>query len=124
MTILHVRTALSCKGKSQSLQNATDLARLENGRFGHELCSYRDALCANELGLQLRFTVFQEHLDDLPEIALKLVERLALRVSTWKPRNEANIQAGIRTTLNYGGECSHGWTVWRCSVRVNGHWDA
>ena len=80
---------------------------LRTGGLGTSLCSYRDALRPYKLGLQLRLAILQKHLDNLPEIALKLVERFALRVSARKTRNEANIQAGLGTTLNDGSECSH-----------------
>ena len=76
--ILHVRATLPREDEAEGFQDAADLARLENRRLGHGLRSYGDTLCAHELGLQIWFTVLQKHFDDLPEIALKLVQRLAL----------------------------------------------
>ena len=76
--ILHMRTALPSENEAEGLQDAADLARLENGWPGHGLRSYGDTLCAHELGLQIWFTVLQKHFDDLPEIALKLVQRFTL----------------------------------------------
>ena len=118
--ILHVRATLPCEGEAQRLQDTADLARFENGRLGHELCSYGDALSADKLRLQNWFAVLQEHLNDLSEITLKLVERLGLRVRAREAGNEADIKPGIGTTLNDCGKCSHGCdrrTVLRLSQR-------
>ena len=107
--ILHVRATLPCEGEAQRLQDTADLARFENGRLGHELCSYGDALSADKLRLQNWFAVLQEHLNDLSEITLKLVKRLALRVRAREAGNEADIKPGIGTTLNDCGKCFHGF---------------
>ena len=78
MAILHVRATLADHDKAQGVEDATNLAWLENGRSWHELRGDRNTLGADKLGVEIRFAVFQKHLDDLAEIALELVERLAL----------------------------------------------
>ncbi len=78
VAILHMRAALPGEGETQGLQDAADLARLENGWLGHQLRSHSDALCADELGLQIWFAVLQKHFDDLSQITLKLVEGFSL----------------------------------------------
>ena len=72
--ILHVRTALSDENKAHRLQDAADLARLENGRFGHELRRDGDALSANEFSFQVGLAVLQKHFDDLAEVTLELIK--------------------------------------------------
>ena len=122
--ILHVRTALPGENEAKRLQNATDLARLENRWLRHWLRSNGDALGADELRFKIRFPVLQKHLNHFPEIALKLIQRLPLRVSARKAGNESDIEPGIGTTLNDCGECSHdrhGRVASRLSQRVLSH---
>lgn len=70
MPVLHVRATLPGQDKAQRIEDATHLARLENGRPWYELRGDGDALGADELCLHLWFPVLQQHLDDLAEVAL------------------------------------------------------
>ena len=72
--ILQMRTSLPGENEAKRLQDATDLAWLENRWLRHWLRSYGDALCADELRFKIRLPVLQKHFDDFPEIALKLVK--------------------------------------------------
>jgi len=56
-----------------------------------------DFLNTDELRLQLRFAVLEQHADDLGQVPLQLVERFPLRVGTGEARNVANKQARVRT---------------------------
>ena len=107
--ILHVRPTLAGQDKTQRAEDSTHLAWFEYWRPRHELRGNRDALSANELGVQIRFAVFQEHFDHLAEIALQLVKRLPLGVGTGKTGYKADVKPRIRTTLNDCGKSFHGW---------------
>src|ERR1700693_5084240 len=102
-----MRPALPNEREAQRLQDAANLAGLEDRRFGHRLRRHSDALGANELGLQLGFAVLQKHLDHRAEIARKLIERFALRVGAGETGHETDVKTGIGATLNDSGEGFH-----------------
>jgi hypothetical protein len=54
-----------------------------------------DRLQPHELGLELRISVLEEHLDDLAEVALHLIRGVSLAVSTWPSRYPADEDPGI-----------------------------
>jgi hypothetical protein len=75
ITELQVRSALTDKLKTQW-----------SPRSGRQ----HDLLQANEIALQRRLAVFQQHGDHLLEVCLQFFEGLALAVSARKARNVAN----------------------------------
>ncbi|MDE0303571.1 MAG: hypothetical protein OXI87_01615 [Albidovulum sp.] len=107
MAELLVRASLPGFLETEGGENGNDFTRLENGAGGHWLSSYENDLRADRLGLRRRSTVVQEHWDDFPEIAIELVERLALAVRSGKARNMADIQTGVPAALDNGGESVH-----------------
>ncbi len=118
MPILHVRATLPSQDKTQGIQYATHLPGLQDRRPRHVLRGDRNTLRADELRVQIRLPVFQQHLDDLAEVALQLIERLALRVGAGKAGNVTDIQTCVRTTLDHGGKCSHARNVLQSAPRV------
>jgi hypothetical protein len=103
---LFVRTALADFLKAQPNKECHDLTRLEDRWLGHEL--RHDRLDADELGLKLRFAVFEEESNDLFQVSVELIERLGLAVSTREARDIPDVQAGIRITLHDCGIGLHG----------------
>jgi len=108
MAVLQVGAALADHDKTQGIEDATDLAWLENGSSRHELRSDGDALGADKLGVQIGLAVLQKHLNHFAEIALQLVERLALGMRTGKTGDGTNVKPGSRTTLDDRSESFHG----------------
>src|SRR5260221_6554180 len=108
MPILHVRTTLAGQNETKRIEDAANLPWLENGRPRHQLRRHRDALRADELRLQIRLTVFQQHLNALTEISMELVERLPLRMRARNPRHETDVKSRVRTTLDDSGKRLHG----------------
>ena len=116
--ILHVRATLPGQDKTQGTEDAAHLTGLEDGRPWHRLRGNGDALRADELRVQIRLPILQQHLDDLAEVTLEFVQRLALRMGARKTGNVTDVEPGIRTTFNDGGECSHGLNVLRSILGV------
>jgi hypothetical protein len=71
--VLHVRTSLPHELKTQNLENATHLARLQNRKLCHGLPDL-DHLSSNEFGLERRIPVFEQHADHLLQIPLQLIQ--------------------------------------------------
>lgn len=107
MAILHLRATLPDQSKTHRLQDAADLARLEDGWLGHGLRGDNDALGADKLGLQRGVAVLKKHLNDLAEVSLQLVQRFALRVSTGKTGHIADVKPGVGAALNDCGKHLH-----------------
>jgi hypothetical protein len=57
-------------------------------------------LPADKLRLQFRVAIFQEHLDDLLEISVQLIQRLGLTVGPGEAGDIAHIETGVRALLN------------------------
>jgi len=57
MSELFVRTTLPDLGKAELFQNRNNLARFENG--DRQMLRHSNGLDAHELGLQIRWTVFE-----------------------------------------------------------------
>src|SRR5215207_139685 len=81
---------------SRGLTTGTDLMRA--GGLRHE-----DGLCPDELRLERRLPVLQEHRDYLAEVAVQLVEAVPLAVRPGEPRDVPHEYARLRVTLDYGG---------------------
>ena len=78
MPILDVRTSLPDENEPKRLQNPAYLAWLENGRLWHELRRDCNALRADKLGIEAGFAILQQHLDHLPQVALKFIKSFRL----------------------------------------------
>ncbi len=78
---------------------------LRTGSFGTS--TYFDDLSSDELGLDLGFSIFEQHGDDFTQIRVQLIERLGLRVCSRKTRDESDEKAGFRRALDDGGEGLH-----------------
>jgi len=99
MTKLLVRPALSDLHKAQALEARHHFARLEDGQRSHSGDAHR--LGPDELGLKVRLAVFEQHRDDLGEIALKFVQACALTMRAAEPGNVADQEAGLGITLDH-----------------------
>jgi len=106
MAELLVRIALAYFDKTQSVENRDDFARFEDRNAGHSVND--DGLRADELGLELRLAVIQQHCDDFLQIGVQLVERGALAVRSGKARNVAHVQVRAGAAFNHGGIAAHG----------------
>jgi hypothetical protein len=54
--------------------------------------------------------IFKKHLNDLPKITVKFIERFSLRMRARETRNEANVKATIGTALYHRRVSFHGTT--------------
>ena len=99
MSVLAVRTALAYLGESETHENRGDFPRLQDGHVAHDL---RDLhrLRSDELPLELRCAVLEEHCDDLFEVLAEFVKRGPLRVCTRPPRDVADEQPCGLVALN------------------------
>jgi len=77
MPELLVRTSLADFFETVLLEQANDLARLEDGQIAQR-STYRDQLGSDELGIERRIPIFEHELNRLPQMSVELVERLAL----------------------------------------------
>lgn len=57
-------------------------------------------LGADELGFETRLPVLEEHRDDFLEVALKLVQAVALRMCAGPPRHLTDVDAGFGILMN------------------------
>ena len=89
MSILAVRTTLANLNESETGEDGGDFPRLENGNVAHCLGDLH-RLRSDELALDLRRAILQQHGDDLFEVLAKLVERGTLRVRTGPAGNVAD----------------------------------
>ena len=69
--------------------------------------TYSNKLCSDELGFDLRLSVFQQHRQNFAKVHVQLIKRLGLRVCTWKTRDEAHEEAGFRRPFNDRGVRLH-----------------
>ena len=97
---LLVRSALADFGKTEFDENGNDFAGFEDGNVPHN-SSDGNVLHANKLGLQHGFTIFQKHCNNIVQVAVDLVQRFPLGMSTGKTGNKTNEQASLRAPLNY-----------------------
>jgi hypothetical protein len=72
-----------------------------------------DGLRADELALELRFAVLEEHGRDLFEVLAKLVERRTLRMRTRPAGDIPDEEARLRVALDDSGEAPHPTRVTR-----------
>jgi len=95
---LFVRTTLPDLPKPQALQPRDHLAGFEDGCPGHD--SGHDGLDADEFGFKAGLAILEEKGDDFLQIAVELVERLALAVRPGKSGDVADEKSRVRITLH------------------------
>ena len=81
---LFVRPTLADLDEAEPLEDRNDLLGLKDREAAHR-SGHGDVLDANELGLEDRFPVLQEHGDNFPQIVCQLVQGLTLGMRTWEP---------------------------------------
>lgn len=59
-----------------------------------------DELSADELRFESRLAVLEQECEDFLKVCLEFIERLCLSVSARKTRNKADIEPGVRATLD------------------------
>ncbi len=101
-----MRTALADFRKTECTENSDDLTRLENGGVPHRLRN-GDVLDADELGLKVWLTIFEQHCDDFLQVTVNLVESFALRMGSGKTWDKTHKKLGLCAALNYCRVCSH-----------------
>ena len=98
--------SLSRFSESKLVEDRDDLARLERRNPPHALGDLK-GMCTDELCLEVRLPILEEHRDDLTEVGLKFLNGGALRVRARPAGNEAYVQAGVLVPLDYGCESAH-----------------
>jgi len=86
---LLVGSTLTDLNEPESLEDRNDLLGLKDREATHR-SSHGDVLDADELGLEDRIPVLEEHGDNLPQIVGQLVHGLALGMGIWKPGDESH----------------------------------
>jgi hypothetical protein len=86
VTKLLVRAALPDLREPELAENRDDLCWREHWDAAHSLCN-GNILNSDELRLEPRLSVLEQHGDDLSKIAIEIVQRLALGMRTRKPRD-------------------------------------
>ena len=100
MTELLVRSPLPDLREPVLPQKLYDFARLED-RNGPHASGNLDFSDADELRLQFRLTVLQEHFQNLAEVFLNLIDVRALGMSTRPTRHVADQKTGVGISLDY-----------------------
>jgi hypothetical protein len=70
---------------------------------------YHHCLCADEISLQLRLAIFEQHFNYFPKINIQFIKRFALRLCARKSRHIANVQFRVRTSLDNRSKDFHGF---------------
>ena len=97
---LLVGTTLPNLHKSQPAQDCDNLCRLEYRDIPH--CSGdHDRLDAHELRVEFGLSVFKQHLEYFPKVAIQFIETGALRVCPREPGYIPNEETGLRVTLDH-----------------------
>ena len=104
---LFVRPALPNLDEAETVKQADDLLRRKNRHAAHISRRYRNELRADELTFEHRLAVFEQHLDHFAHVAVKLVERFALRMRTREAGHVANEQAGFGVAFDDEGIVAH-----------------
>jgi hypothetical protein len=66
--------------------------------------AYFDELRSDELRLDIRLAVLEEHLDHFLQVGIELVERFPLRVRAGETRHEPHVKARLGIALDHGRE--------------------
>jgi len=103
---LLVRTTLPHLDKAKLKQNRDDFAGLEN-RYAAHRSGYRDILNTDKFSFKNGLAVFEQHCDNLLEVALQFIEGFGLRMRAIESRNKAYVESSLRTALDHCGVISH-----------------
>jgi hypothetical protein len=106
MAELFVGAFLADFDEAEGFEDAANFAGLEDGEAGH-LAFHGHRLRANKFGLELRFAVFEEHLNHLPKIPMQLVQCGTLGMRAGEAGDVADEQAGLGIAFDDGGVRSH-----------------
>jgi hypothetical protein len=93
-----LRAALTGLAETVRLEQSDDLPRLEDRQAAHGSGDL-DGAHVDELGLQRRLAILEQHLDDLAQVLLQLVDVGALAVGARPARHVADKQTAIGVTL-------------------------
>ena len=104
--VLAMRPTLSYEREAQSLEDVLNFPRLQDGGVPHPSAD-SDCLSADELAFEERLAILEKQFDDLPEVALKLVQGLALAVGPRPAGDVADVHVCGGITLDDGGIGSH-----------------
>ena len=75
---------------------------------GRATSGEHDCLRTNELGFELRLTVFEEEGYHLPKIRLELIERFALGMGAGPARDVSDVRSCVRISFNDSSVGAHG----------------
>jgi hypothetical protein len=101
-----VRPTLADLDEAEPLEDGNDLLGLTDREVAHR-SGHGDVVDANELGLEDRFPVLQEHGDNFPQIVCQLVYGLTLGMRTWEPGDESHVVPSLGATLDDGRVDAH-----------------
>jgi hypothetical protein len=73
------------------------------------VCPLRDldGLNRDELGFELGLAILEQHAYNFLQVGVQLIERFALAVRTWRPRDMSDEQASVRVAFDDDIERSH-----------------
>jgi hypothetical protein len=98
--------------EAEPLEDRNDLLGLKDREAAHR-SGHGDVLDANELGLEDRLPVLQEHGDNFPQIVCQLVQGLTLGMRTWEPGDESHIVSSLEAAPDDGRVDAH-----QCLLRL------
>src|ERR1700675_3847528 len=84
MSILPVGASLACLQKPEPLEKPGHFARLQNGNRTHAYATWIN-LNSDELGLELRLAVFEQHFHDFAKVLPQLVKGRPLTMGAGQP---------------------------------------
>jgi hypothetical protein len=109
---LFVGPTLADLNEPEPLEDPNDLLGLKDREAAHR-SGHGDVLDADELGLEDRVPVLQEHGENLPQIVCQLVQGLTLGMRTWEPGDESHIGPSLGAALDDGRVDAH-----QCLLRL------
>lgn len=90
VAILFVRTALTNFNKPETLQYCNNFGRFKDRKVSH-LSRDLYPLRSDELTLEFRLAILEEHFNNFLQILIQLIQRCSLRMCAREPRDVANI---------------------------------
>ena len=103
--VLSMGPALPHLNESEALQQGGHFSWLQDRKRSH--LRNLDGVHPDELGQELRLSVFEQHADDFLEVALQVVKTHTLTVGAGPPWNVADVEACLRVALNDDGIAAH-----------------
>ena len=94
VSVLSMGAALSHEFEAQSKEHGLDLTGLQD-RDGSQSSGDPNCIGADELGIELRITILQEHLNNLFHVVKKFIDGGPLGVGTRPSGDVSNIDPGI-----------------------------